>query len=49
VAPGGGLVVEGAGPGDAFSAANAWALSASMRRSWWMNRAATTFFLPDAR
>jgi hypothetical protein len=28
---------------------NAWALSASTRRSLWMNRAATTFFLPDAR
>jgi hypothetical protein len=24
-------------------------MSASMRRSLWMNRAATTFFFPDAR
>jgi hypothetical protein len=38
------LAVEGA-----VRAANAWAFSASTSRSLWTNRAATTFFLPEAR
>ncbi len=46
---GAGLVVEGAGAGDAFSDANAQVIRASMSRSLWMNRAATTFFLPGSR
>jgi hypothetical protein len=50
-------VVEGPGdflmatdtPGELPSADRAWAISASMSRSLRMNRAATTFFFPDAR
>ena len=37
-------VVPGAGTGEAFSAVKAWAMSASMSRSLWMNRAMTIFF-----
>ena len=43
------LVVEGARPGDACSEEKAQDIRASTSRSLWMNRAATTFFLPDAR
>jgi hypothetical protein len=42
-------VVEGAGAGRGGEGARAWAISASVSRSLRMNRAATTFFLPDAR
>ena len=42
-------VVEGPGAGELPSADRAWAMSASMSRSLRMNRAATTFFFPDAR
>src|ERR1017187_10441589 len=36
-------------PGEALRAAKAWAMRASVSRSLRMNRAVTTFFLPDAR
>jgi hypothetical protein len=43
------LVVGGREPGEAFRDAKVCALSASTSRSLRTNRAATTFFLPDAR
>src|ERR1039457_5427663 len=43
------VVVVGACPGEAFRAANAWVMSASMSRSLWTYRAMTVFFLPEAR
>jgi hypothetical protein len=42
--PGGSVVLD-----DISRALNAWDMSASMSLSSWVNRAATTFFLPDAR
>jgi hypothetical protein len=55
VAPSGGLVVAGAGleaarvAGESLSAAKAWITSAAMSRSLRTYRAATIFFLPEAR
>ena len=42
-------VVEGPGARRSSQGVRAWAISASMSRSLRMNRAATTFFFPDAR
>jgi len=43
------LAVVGPAPGELRSDMNAWAISASISRSLCTNRAATTFFLPEAR
>ena len=46
--PDSGLVRRRA-PGDVLSGEKAQAVEASMSRSLWINRAATSFFSPEAR